>query len=403
MAFHENSQPSILLIAGDVSGDVHCARLAQTLLERHPDWSLHALGGSHLKQAISQSPGSHFLADTSGCSAIGMVSASTIYFRCRSLGQRVLDFVQTQPVDAVVLCDWGGFNGRLLPHLRALGIPVLYYFPPRSWQKTGGAGLAIAEFVTRVATPFRWSAARLQAAGCQAEWVGHPALENLCPKTKRRAVRAEFGIEKNEPVVALLPGSRRSEIRILAPTLAKAAALLRAERPMHFVAVVPRSMKHEARAFLPDWIPIITDRAGDALLACDAAMVKTGTATLEAVLADAPQVAVYDASLARGLEWYLLWAWKRIPFIAMPNIILQRMAVPELLGWNCRPRKIARAVLSLLDDENIRDRMLGDYRSIRRALGSELPVPATERTAEIVEEMLVQTKRLIPTPAPVPA
>ena len=127
------------------------------------------------------------------------------------------------------------------------------------------------------------------------------------------------------------------------------------------------------------------------MLAADAAIVKTGTATLEAVLADTPQVAVYDASVAGRIEWCLLWAWRRIPFIAMPNIILQREAVPELIGLNCQPEKIAQALLRVLKDEAARDDMLRDYALIRQALGSELLMAPTERTAQIVEEMLSET------------
>ena len=209
-------------------------------------------------------------------------------------------------------------------------------------------------------------------------------------------MRAEFGVDENQSLIALFPGSRRSEIRILAPRLARTAELLRAHRSMRFIAVVPKQMRLEARSYLPEWIPILTDRAGDLLLASDVAIVKTGTATLEAVLAGAPQIAIYDGSAVQRVEWFLLWTWKRIKYIAMPNVILQRMAVPELLGLDCRPEKIERAVVSLLDDETVRSRMLSDYSEISRALGSELPVPATERTAQILEEMLREVKRGIP-------
>ena len=380
---------SVLMIAGEVSGDLHTAMLARKLMERHPEWELHALGGPHLRKAVAESPGSCFLGDTSDCSAIGILSSARVYFRCRELGRRVLDFVQAHPVDAVILCDWGGFNGRLLPQLHRIGIPVLYYFPPRSWQRTGFAGLDIARFVTRVATPFQWSANRLRTAGCSAEWVGHPLIENVQPAETREALRAEFRVEGNQPLIGLLPGSRRSEIRILAPRLAEAARRLNTKRSLRFAAVVPNAMRQEAESCLPEWIPVFTERAGDLLRACDVAIVKTGTATLEAVLAGAPQLAVYDVSPAQRLEWCLLWAWKRIPYIAMPNIILQRAAVPELLGLNCRPDKIENWVTKLLDDEDVRGQMFSDYSEIRRALGSELPISATERTAELLEEMLV--------------
>jgi lipid-A-disaccharide synthase len=272
--------------------------------------------------------------------------------------------------------------------LHALGIPTLYYFPPRSWQRTGSPGLGIVPHVTRVATPFQWSAERLREAGACAEWVGHPSLENVPTQKERAALRRNFNIEPNEKLVALLPGSRGSEIRTLASRMAEAGSLVNATTPVQLIAVVPRELAGEARSHLPPSIRVVVDCAMDLLLAADAAIVKTGTATLEAALADTPQVAIYDASVAGRIEWCLLWAWKQIPFIAMPNIILQREVVPELIGLNCHPKKIAQALIRILKDEPARGKMLRDYAAIREALGSELPMRPTERTAQIVEEML---------------
>jgi lipid-A-disaccharide synthase len=304
------------------------------------------------------------------------------------LGDQLWDFVRTNPIDLAILCDWGAFNGRALRGLQALGIPTLYYFPPRSWQRDGDRGLGIVPYVTRVATPFEWSAERLRRAGADAEWVGHPSLENVRTAEERKEIRTRFGLKPNDVVVALLPGSRRSEIRVLAPRMAAAAAMVRARMAVQFVAVVPRELTEEAHSHLPSSVRIVSDCANELLLAADAAMVKTGTGTLEAALAGTPQVAVYDVSKIGRIEWCLLWAWRRIPFIAMPNIILQRQAVPELIGLNCQPKKIAEALLRLLSDQPAREKMLWDYALIRQALGSELPMTPTERTAQIVEEML---------------
>ena len=389
----ENSPPSILFSAGDVSGDVHSAALTRMLLERDPRRRIHALGGPRLREVVARSAGGEFLGDTSNCSAIGITSAVKIYFRCRRLRARLLRFVDSHRVDVVVLCDWGAFNGRILPELHGRGLSCLYYFPPRSWQRTGREGLGITPYVRRVATPFKWSAERLRGTGCRAEWVGHAAIERVRDDNDRPALRQRFGVGINEQLVALLPGSRRSELRILGPRLARVAAILRADRPLRFIAVLPREMAAEGRAHLPATIEIVTDCASELLQAADAAVVKTGTASLEAAIAGTPHVAVYDVSLSGRIEWFLLWAWKRIPFLAMPNIILEREAVPELVGVNCQPEKIAAELSRLLQDEGARARMLADYVLIREALGSQLPVRPTERTAQIVEEMLNEANR----------
>ena len=185
----EFSRPSILLIAGDVSGDVHIAALARTLLARDPNRTLHALGGRRVRKVVAESPDGHFLGDTTNCSAIGISSAVKIYFRCQRLGDQLREFIHNNRIDLAILCDWGGFNGRALKLLHRVGIPTLYYFPPRSWQRSGSPGLGIVPHVTRVATPFRWSAERLTNAGARAEWVGHPSLENIPDPGERPVLR----------------------------------------------------------------------------------------------------------------------------------------------------------------------------------------------------------------------
>ncbi|HEY4283266.1 MAG TPA: hypothetical protein VGM62_09385 [Chthoniobacterales bacterium] len=384
------SRPSILLIAGDVSGDVHIAGLARTLIAHDPNRTLHALGGRRVREIISRSPGGLFLGDTTNCSAIGISSAIKIYFRCRKLGDQLREFVHTHQIDLAVLCDWGGFNGRALPILHSLGIPTLYYFPPRSWQRTGSPGLGIVPYVTRVATPFKWSADRLRSAGAKAEWVGHPSLDNIPSREKRPALRKKFGVAPNKTLVALLPGSRPSEIRVIAPRLAKVISIVKESADVEFIAVVPKELAEQVRSYLPSSIRTLSDCAGELLLASDAAIVKTGTATLEAALAGTPQVTVYDASVAGRIEWCLLWAWRKIPFIAMPNIILQREAVPELIGLNCQPEKIAQALLHILENKQARDEMVKDYGLVRKALGSDLRMSPTARTAAIVDEILTE-------------
>jgi len=384
----EFSRPSILLIAGDVSGDVHIAALARTLLARDPNRTLHALGGRRVRKVVAESPDGHFLGDTTNCSAIGISSAVKIYFRCQRLGDQLREFIHNNRIDLAILCDWGGFNGRALKLLHRVGIPTLYYFPPRSWQRSGSPGLGIVPHVTRVATPFRWSAERLTNAGARAEWVGHPSLENIPDPGERPVLRRMFGIEPDETLVALMPGSRLSEIQILAPRMTQAAAIVSKHTRAQFIAVVPKELVNEARSHLSPSIRVLSDCAMNLLLASDAAIVKTGTATLEAALVGTPQVTVYDASVIGRIEWCLLWAWRRIPFIAMPNIILQREAVPELIGLHCQPEKIANALIRILKERDVRDKILQDYGLVRQALGSDLAVTPTERTAAIVEEML---------------
>jgi len=378
---------TILFIAGDMSGDIYTARLAKRLSETHPDLILHAIGGRNLGDAIKGSRGA-WLADTTNCSMIGLYSTLPVYLRGKMCQMKMRRFVRANPVDLVVLCDWGGANCRQLSFFAKEGIPTLYYFPPGSWKRNGHPGRDIVRFATRVATPFRWSAERLAAAGCQADWVGHPILE-LTPKAiDREDLRKEFGVGPGEKLIALLPGSRISEIRILAPRLAETARILSGEPDLKFIVPIPESLTDEVSSHFPSSVRIVANRTADALAAADVAVVKTGTATLEAAVIGTPQVAVYDFGWIGRIEWLLLWMWKKIPFIAMPNIILQRMVVPELLGLACTSEAIASEVLILLENRTERVRMLKDYGEITKCLGTKLPFSATEHTAKMILAML---------------
>lgn len=382
---------SILFVAGDVSGDIHCAMLAHEVAARHPGWKIVVVGGAKLHEVAQNAENGRILGDTTGCGVIGVGPTLPLLPRVLKLRRTVENFVRREPPDAVVLCDWGAFNGRLLPFLKAQNVPSLYYFPPRSWQRGSTGGLGIVPFVSRVATPFEWSATRLQNAGCAAEWVGHPLLETVRPSCPREELRREFGAFDSDTLIALLPGSRAMELRYIAPHLVESARLLQsrnANRKFRFAVAVPPGAASRVRRYFEDSFVVVEGRAGDLFFACDAAVVKSGTVTLEAAVAGAPMVVVYDVPAVLALQWKITGSSHRVPFVAMPNIILGRMAVRELLGPHCRPQNIVVEVEKLLDDAALRAQMSEDYKEVRRALGAELPFSATARTATILEELI---------------
>lgn len=383
----------LLFLAGDVSGDEHTARLIKQLQSRHADWQLFGVGGSAMKATDAT-----IIGDSSGSGVIGLIPSLTLVPRLLKLRHRVLDWCKIHRPNLVVMCDWGAFNARLLKPLRKLGIPVLYTFPPGSWRKDGARGLSIAPLVTRVATPFSWSAERFENVGCNAEWVGHPVLETLQKlendSTEKQQLRAGFGVGKNEKLVALMPGSRALELKYIAPHLRDVIDLCATSstRSLKFVIGAAPNTAEKVKSVFGDRAPIVEGRTGDLLQCCDAAIVKSGTSTLEAAAASAPQVVVYDGPKILEWQWKLMGGTKRTPFVAMPNIILEREIVCELLAEKCRAPFIVDELNKLLHDPEKSAQIQNDYNAIRRALGSELPHGATERTAQIVEEMLVENR-----------
>jgi lipid-A-disaccharide synthase len=380
----------ILFVAGDVSGDIHTSLLVREVTRRQRDWKLAVVGGAQMQSAAREA-GGEIVADASGYGVIGFGPSLLLLPHALRLKKRVENWILQAKPDAVVLCDWGAFNARLLPFLKAQGIKTLYYFPPRSWVREGDGGLGIAPLVDRVATPFEWSARRLKNAGCAAEWVGHPLLEIVRSAKPKDELRRDFGAASDEILIALLPGSRALELRYIAPHLARTAKLLRERQPskkFRFVVALAPGGKQRAKKYFDESFSLLEGRASETLLACDAAIVKSGTATLEAAVAGAPMTVVYDVPAALGLQWKLTGLSKRVPFVAMPNIILGRECVKELLGPQCRAVNIVNDLESILGTSARRAQMSEDYQEIRRALGADLPQGATTRTAQILEELL---------------
>lgn len=376
-----------MLSAGDLSGDIHAARLVTEISKRHPEWKIHALGGRNLKQA-----GAELLHDTSGYGVIGFATALKLLPGIPRLKNQILRFVRDNKIDAIVMVDWGAFNVRLAKLLQPHGIPILYYFPPRSWQKTGDGGLGIVPYVQRVATPFEWSAQRLKEAGCQAEWVGHPLLEIVDEARRqqsREVTRAQLRVPPGDQLIAILPGSRDMELKTLSPRLAQAARRLKSSQgKCHFVVAVPKGVAARVRRYFVDDVRIVENRSTQVLLACDAAWVKSGTATLEAALCGAPQLVVYDLPPLLRLQWHLTGLGKKIPLVAMPNIILGEHRIPEILGNECTAANLIIEMEHLLETPSAREAQQVAYGEVRRALGEGLPYTASQRTAAILDEMM---------------
>ncbi len=368
--------------AGDLSGDFHCALLIRELLRRHPDWQIFALGGAQVKAA-----GAQMVGDTAELGVIGFTSALATLPRTLKLRAQALRWLRKTRPDAAVLCDWGGFNTRILPDLGRLEIPVCYYFPPRSWQKHGEGGLQIAPFCARIATPFEWSARRLTKVGGQASWVGHPILETIHQGATRAQIRAELGVEEQK-LIALLPGSRALERRIIAPHVAGAVKILQKRFDARFFVAATPGTTPKLRKIFGAEVQIVENRTHDLLRAADAAIVKSGTSTLEAATLDCPQVMVYDVPALIRAQVRLTRLRRKVPFVAMPNIILEREIAPELLGDDCRAPQIAAALSKLLENDAARAQMRDDYVLVRASLGEELPGTATHRTADLVEEIV---------------
>jgi lipid-A-disaccharide synthase len=285
--------------------------------------------------------------------------------------------------------DVPDFNLRLAERLKALGIPVAYYVSPMVWAWREGRVKQISRTVDRMLCILPFEEPFYRERGVPAQYVGNPVVEQVPPPGPPSGFRQALGLELQRPTLALLPGSRQSEVQRILPSLVAAAAQLKAQRPeLAVVLPVAPSLSKEAlrQAFAGTRVqPVLVDgRAPEVVGASDVAVVASGTATLEAALMGRPSVVVYRVS---PVSYLVGRALLDVPFISLPNLLLKEEALPELIQGQMNPGRIAAEVLRLLDDGPERQRRLAQLSQLRATLGTG---SASQQAADAVLSLLAR-------------
>ena len=370
--------PSIIIIAGEASGDLQGACLAAEIRRMAPQAVICGVGGRRMREA-----GVELLFDSSACGAIGTTEALKLVPRLSLVLLKLKARLNADPPDVLVLIDFGAFNVRLGKHAHSRGVKVLYYFPPGSWNRHSD-GSRLKEVADRVVTPFPWSAELLNHAGIRADFFGHPLLDIVRPTLSQAEFCERFDLDPERPIIGLLPGSRKQEIVHNLPAQAEAARKLIETTPgLQFAIPLASSVDPKGvRKIAGEEIKILPGMAYDLLAHSRAAIVKSGTATVEAMILGCPMVIVYRGSLLTTLEFKL--RRKRIKFIGMPNIIMDRMICPELTAKDASPERIAGLMIELIPPTPERAQMLKDLADAKAVLGDP---GAIEKAARAVLEM----------------
>jgi len=281
--------------------------------------------------------------------------------------------------DLVVLIDFPDFNLRLAAVARRAGVPVLYYVSPQVWAWRRYRIRTLARRVDRLAVVFPFEE-ELYRGLTDVTFVGHPGLETVRATRSRDEVRRSLGIEDDRPLIALLPGSRGPEVRELLPPMH--AALADLGGPVHgVVALADESLREIVGTHAPD-LPTIAGQTYDLVAAAELVLVASGSASLETALLGRPMIICYRLS---AFSYAVARALVRVPFMGMPNLILGRLVVPELLQRDVTPARIAAEARAILGDEARRASMEADLDRVRARLGEP---GAARRAAEIAAEML---------------
>lgn len=361
-----SGSPTVMLVAGEASGDLHGAALCRALRALDPRCRLFGMGGPRMA-----TEGMTLLVDVTakavvgGSEALGQVPR--LYRAYRQL-RAVLEGADRPAV--LVVIDFPEFNLRLARAARRAQVPVVYFIPPQIWAWRGGRVKTIRRFVSLVLAVFPFEPPLYRRAGVPVEFVGHPLLDQLQAAPTRDTARRRLGIDDRTAVVGLLPGSRQQEIVRMLPAMRDAAAeVLRAAPGTRFVlGLAPTIERDLVRHHLAGGPPveIVEGQTHTVLRAADLALVTSGTVTLEAALLGTPMVVCYHVSFVSELLVRLLI---RVPWMSLANLTLGRAVVPELYRRTMISARLAREALRLLTDAGARETQRAAFSELAGQLG----------------------------------
>jgi lipid-A-disaccharide synthase len=371
----------ILIIAGEASGDLHGANLVKALHEQSPDLKVYGVGSRRMREA-----GVTMLADASEISVVGATEVLTHIGAIYAVYAKLKRFLREERPDLLVLIDFPDFNILTGKAARKLGIPVLYYISPQVWAWRKGRVKTIAKLVETILVVFPFEVELYRATGVDVRFVGHPLADVVDSPYTRDEARKQLGLAERR-TVALLPGSRRKEIMHLLPDMLKAAKLLQARFPdVQFVLpVAPTLNRSSVQGYVEKSgvaVSMVDGRVYDVLRASDAAIVTSGTATLETGLMAVPMVIVYRAS---RLTYWIGSLLVNVRNFGLVNIVAGRAVVPELLQDEATPERIAEELGTILADPEKHRRITEELVRVRTVLGEG---GASRRAASAVLELL---------------
>jgi lipid-A-disaccharide synthase len=403
--------PRLAMVAGETSGDLLAGLLLGGLKARWPALSATGIGGPRMQ---AQGFESWWAQDK--LAVFGYVDALRHYREIaairRQLGDRLLAVAPGQRPELFIGVDAPDFNLGLEERLKAAGMPTVHFVSPSIWAWRGGRLDKIRRSADHVLCLFPFEPAIYQRAGIAATYVGHPLADHIPLDVPRAAARARLGLADSVALIALLPGSRRSEIRHIAPDLLQAAALLARDRPeLRFVLPVAPGLRALLDPLLAAHAPglpliVLDGQSHTALAACDLTLIASGTATLEAALFKRPMVIVYKLA---PLSWWLMKRLSYQPWVGLPNILINRMdrhdgalrvlpagarrtpggtggdfVVPELIQEAATPAAIAAQARTWLDDPARCAQVSARFVDLHQRLRQDTAHKATDAIAQVL-------------------
>lgn len=378
-----DAQPlTVMVSAGEASGDAHAAHALQALQQIAPGVQCFGMGAGQLEAA-----GTELIVDCRDLAVIGIVDVLLNYPKfMKRLALLRQTMTQRKP-DVLLLVDYPDFNLKLAETACKLGIPVLFYISPKVWAWRAGRIKRISRLVSHMAVLFPFEVEIYERAGVPVTYVGNPVVADAVSDFTLSQARSHFQLETDKPVVSLLPGSRTGEINRNLPAMLATARLIAQQQPdCQFLLPIAPTLE---AAFIndsigddaPKHLSVVSGDSRHAMRAADVALVASGTATLETALMGTPMVVMY---IINPLNYAIMKRLICIPDISLVNIVAGKRIVPEYVQHEATPEAMALDVLSLMQDGERRQLMLADLLEMKTRMGDS---GASERVAKLVVEL----------------
>jgi lipid-A-disaccharide synthase len=371
------------MVAGETSGDLLASLLLQGLKSRWPALTASGIGGPRMTAL-----GFDAWWPAEKLSLFGYVDVLMNYRELVAIRTALGDRLIAERPDVFVGVDAPDFNFGLERRLREAGIKTVHFVCPSIWAWRGDRVKTLAAAADHVLCLFPFEPDLLRAHGIKATYVGHPLAQVIPLEPDRAAARLALKLPDTAQVVALLPGSRRSEIKLIAPRILGAAAILHRQRPgLRFVLPMAPGMRTLIEPLLLRHAPgvpvdLLDGHSHDALAACDVTLVASGTATLEAALYKRPMVITYV------VNWFNALRMRRLrlqPWVGLPNVLCRDFIVPELLQEAATPEALARATIEWLDDEARRERVRVRFNELHHLLRRDTVRESADAIAQVLK------------------
>ncbi len=365
-----SASDSVMIVAGEASGDLHGAGLVKAMLEKRPGLHFFGMGGWELKRA-----GVEVVCDADKLAVMGLTEIFSVLKDILTTLRILKKEMRARKPRLLVLIDFADFNIRLAREAERCGIPVFYYITPKVWVWRKRRVKQLARYVDTAGVILPFEEEYLCKNGVNAEYVGNPVLDAVHVNMERSEFCRKYNIDFGKTLVGILPGSRRKEISSLLPVFLEAARRMQLKYSKEIAFLIPLastlSMADLQKNGLQDYqneldIHVLSGDRYETMAACDAVVAASGTVTLELAVLDIPMVVAYKVD---PVTYFVARFLINIPFFSLVNIIAHKSVVTELLQDQVTSAAVEIELARILFDENVRKYMKKDFQDIRHALG----------------------------------